>query len=104
MMRVSQRVPVKPTAHVQRKKFGEEPCEQMAPFWQGDEAHSLRSVCHIEPVKPGAHRQVKRPASLRHVPPFLQGDDTHSLRSVWHWVPVKPGGQVPPLRHGEEVH
>ncbi len=51
-------VPVKPGAQTQTKKKGAVPCEQVPPLRQGDEAHSLRSVWQVVPVKPGAQVHV----------------------------------------------
>lgn len=45
------------------------------------------------PVKPGEHRQEKRPSLSSQVAPFLQGWDAHSFTSMWQRAPWNPGTQ-----------
>ena len=61
---------MKPALQAQAKKFAEAPCEQVPPLRHGDEAHSLRSVWQVVPVKPGAQTQRYLLYSSTQVPPF----------------------------------
>jgi hypothetical protein len=54
---------------------------QVAPFWQGLEAHSLTSVWQRMPAKPEAQLHVNPLSASLHVAPLRQGSDAHSL--IW---------------------
>jgi len=77
---------------VQVKPF--EPSVQVAPFRQGELAHSSTSSAQVAPVKPGAQMQVKSPTKSLHWPPFRQGEETQSSMFTSQLRPVQPASQV----------
>ena len=94
---VSQRGPVKPTAHVHTRPVASPVSSwQTPPLLQGFGSHA--EVPHRSPTKCGGQVQVYPPsvdvascAVGTHVPPCRQGEDAHRSRSqTW---PLKPATQ-----------
>ena len=113
-MLTSQRVPVNPTGHTHM--YSATPSTHVAPFRQGDEAHSAMFISHNVPVWPAWHIHVKDVPTDWHV-----DAPRHGLLKQWSTtelqiVPVNPVDEqsqvncdtklehTPPFRHGDDAH
>jgi hypothetical protein len=71
-MAFSQDLPVKPAGQAHAKVLGPE-TEQVAPFSQGESAHTSTRRSHFAPVKPDRHWQAYAPMKETHVALLAQG-------------------------------